>query len=274
MQVSFFDDDAETTQVKAPTPRPRRKRSRSRIRIQRLIIALVALFILVFVLALVVRSCQQNAKESTYRTYFTQVQQIITRSKNDVGKPIAALLADPTRYGKTQLQATLDKLVLTQSAITTDTKNIDPPGKLKNLHQILVQGQQVRLSGVEKVRDGLVAALTGKHLPATARKGMYTLTSMTPEERLRLWTGAIQKAGELWNDRWGLAYNGDDHRTQCQPHVHIGKLLEGEETKDFVVVDGPAQIPLPREDGGLWVHPQGGKLHVHLEELAEPVLMR
>ena len=170
MLVSFFDDDAETTQVKAPTPRPRRKRSRSRLRIQRLIIALVALFILVFVLALVVRSCQQNAKESTYRTYFTQVQQIITRSKNDVGKPIAALLADPTRYGKTQLQATLDKLVLTQSAITTDTKNIDPPGKLKNLHQILVQGQQVRLSGVEKVRDGLVAALTGKHLPATARK--------------------------------------------------------------------------------------------------------
>jgi hypothetical protein len=170
MLVSFFDDDPETTQVKAPTPRPRRKRSRSRLRIQRLIIALVALFILVFVLALVVRSCQQNAKESTYRTYFTQVQQIITRSKNDVGKPIAALLADPTRYGKTQLQATLNKLVVTQSGITTDTKNIDPPGKLKSLHQILVQGQQVRLSGVKQVQAGLLEALTGKHLHATARK--------------------------------------------------------------------------------------------------------
>ena len=112
-------------------------------------------------------------------------------------------------------------------------------------------------------------------LPSTARKGMYTLASMTPQERLRLWTGAIQKAVELWNDRWGLAYNGDDHRTQCQPHVHIGKLLEGEETKDFLVVDGPGQIPLPREGGGIWVHPQGGKLHVHLgDEIAEPVLLR
>ena len=170
MLVSFFDDDAETTQVKAPTPRPRRKRSRSRLRIQRLIIALVALFILVFVLALVIRSCQQNAKESTYRTYFTQVQQVITDSKNKVGKPIAALLADPTRYGKTQLQATLDKLVSTQNEITTRTAHINPPGKLKSLHTILVQGQQVRLVGVEQVRAGLLAALTGKHLHATARK--------------------------------------------------------------------------------------------------------
>jgi hypothetical protein len=170
MLVSFFDDDAETTQVKAPTPRPRRKRSRSRLRIQRLIIALVALFILVFVLALVIRSCQQNAKESTYRTYFTQVQQVITDSKNKVGKPIAALLADPTRYGKTELQTTLDKLVSTQNEITTRTGHIDAPGKLKSLHQILVQGEQVRLSGVEQVRAGLLAALTGKHLHATARK--------------------------------------------------------------------------------------------------------
>ena len=35
--MSFFDDDAEVTQVTAPTPRPRRgKRNRSRLRIQRL----------------------------------------------------------------------------------------------------------------------------------------------------------------------------------------------------------------------------------------------
>ena len=170
MLVSFFDDDAETTQVKAPTPRPRRKRSRSRLRIQRLIIALVALFILVFVLALVIRSCQQNAKESTYRTYFTLVQQVITRSKTEVGKPIAALLADPTRYSKTELQAKLIQIVNAQSGITKDTGNIKPPGKLKSLHAILVQGQQVRLSGVAQMRDGLVAALTGKHLHATARK--------------------------------------------------------------------------------------------------------
>ncbi len=170
MPVSFFDDDAETTQVKAPSPRPRRKRSRSRLRIQRLVIALVALFVLVFVLALVVRSCQQNAKESTYRTYFSQVQQVITDSTNDVGKPIAALLADPTRYSKSQLQDKLQAIYDKQNEITTRTEGISPPGKLKALHEILIQGQQVRLAGVKQVQAGLNAALTGKHLHATARK--------------------------------------------------------------------------------------------------------
>jgi len=168
--VSFFDDDAEVTQVPAPAPRPRRRRNRSRLRIQRLVIALIALFVLVFVLALVVRSCQQNAKETTYRNYFTQVQQILNDSANKVGKPIAAVLADPTSGGRTQLVAKLSTLVTEQGAITKETENINPPGKLKTLHQILVQGQQVRLAGVRQVQAGLLAALSGKHLHATARK--------------------------------------------------------------------------------------------------------
>jgi len=167
--VSFFDDDAEVTQVPAPAPRPRRKRNRSRLRIQRLVIALIALFVVVFLLALVIRSCQQNAKETTYRTYFSQVEQVLNDSTNKVGKPIAALLADPTRYGRAQLESTLNSLVTTQNEITTRTERITPPAKLKALHSILVQGQQVRLSGVEQVRTGLLAALSGKHLHATAR---------------------------------------------------------------------------------------------------------
>jgi hypothetical protein len=167
--VSFFDDDAEVTQVTAPTPRPRRKRNRSRLRIQRLVIALVALFVLVFVLALVIRSCQQNAKESSYRTYFTQVGGVLSDSTNSVGKPIAALLADPTKYGRTQLVAELNSLVAKQNEITARTEKISPPGKLKSLHSILIQGEEVRQAGVVQVREGLMAALGGKHLHATAR---------------------------------------------------------------------------------------------------------
>ena len=172
--MSFFDDDPEVTQATAPTasaPRPRRpKRNRTRLRIQRLVIALVALFVVVFVLALVIRSCQQSARESTYRSYFTQVQQVLSDSTNKVGKPIAALLADPTKYGRAQLQTKLNDLVATQNEITTRTERISAPGKLKDLHSILVQGQQVRLAGVQQVRAGLLAALSGKHLKTTARK--------------------------------------------------------------------------------------------------------
>jgi hypothetical protein len=105
---------------------------------------------------------------------------------------------------------------------------------------------------------------------------MNNLASMTAEERLQLWTAAIRKASELWGDQWGLAVNGDELRTQCQPHVHIGKLRDDVDIDGNVtVVDGPAQIPVPRDGGGLWLHPKNGKLHVHLGvELAEPVLLR
>ena len=168
--MSFFDDDAEVTQVSTPAPRPRRRRNRARLRIQRLVIALVALFVIVFVLALVVRSCQQNAKESSYRTYFTEVQQVQSDSATKVGKPIATLLSDPTRYGRAGLVSELQSLVKEQSSLLKQTQNISPPGKLKALHQILIQGQQVRLDGVVQVEAGLKAALNGKNKAATASK--------------------------------------------------------------------------------------------------------
>ena len=113
-------------------------------------------------------------------------------------------------------------------------------------------------------------------LPRAHGKGGHPFTDMTAAERTQFWTAAIAKARELWGDNWGLAYNGDQARTQCHAHVHIGKLLQGIETDNFVVVAGPAQIPLPKEGTGLWVHPaEGGKLHVHLgEQICETVLLR
>lgn len=112
-------------------------------------------------------------------------------------------------------------------------------------------------------------------LPRAVRKDVYSLSRMTPREREQLWTAAIAKAKELWGDQWGLAYNGDEVRTQCQPHLHIGKLIEGVETPNFIEVASPAEIPVPQRGEGLWVHPHGNKLHVHLGELlTESVLLR
>jgi hypothetical protein len=112
-------------------------------------------------------------------------------------------------------------------------------------------------------------------VPQAVRRGVYTLRDIAPEERLRLWTAAIGKAKQLWGDQWGLAYNSDSMRTQCQPHLHIGKLLPGVETGKFVVVSGPGRIPVPADGTGLWVHPRGANLHVHLgEQLTETVLLR
>lgn len=112
-------------------------------------------------------------------------------------------------------------------------------------------------------------------LPRAVRKGTYTLRSLTPQERNDLWSAAIQKAKDLWGNQWGVAFNGDEVRTQCQPHLHIGKLIEGVETPNFIVVSSPAEIPVPPEGEGIWVHAYGDKLHVHTGELlTESVLLR
>jgi CDP-diacylglycerol pyrophosphatase len=113
-------------------------------------------------------------------------------------------------------------------------------------------------------------------LPRIHGKGGDSFADMAPARRTELWAAAVTKAKELWGEQWGLAYNGDQSRTQCHAHVHIGKLLQGIETQNFVVVSGPAQIPVPKNGTGLWVHPaDGGKLHVHLDEqICETVLLR
>jgi hypothetical protein len=112
-------------------------------------------------------------------------------------------------------------------------------------------------------------------LPRAVRKTVHTLGDMTPQERLEFWTAAIRKGREMWGDQWGLAFNGEEVRTQCQPHLHVGKFLPAAESDGFTVVDGPAHIPIPKDSGGVWVHAVGDKLHVHLgESLTETVLLR
>jgi diadenosine tetraphosphate (Ap4A) HIT family hydrolase len=110
---------------------------------------------------------------------------------------------------------------------------------------------------------------------ALPRAHTHALKDLPPNARLALWNAAIEKATSLWADQWGLAVNGDERRTQCHAHIHIGKLLDNAETPNFVVVDGPADIAIPTDGTGFWVHSVGGKLHVHSgEQATEFVLMR
>jgi len=89
-----------------------------------------------------------------------------------------------------------------------------------------------------------------------------------------LWTAAIEKAKSLWGDQWALAVNGPRVVTQCHLHIHIGKLLPGVETTNFITIRTVREIPVP-ENEGLWIHPQGNLYHVHLgEQITETVLLR
>ena len=110
---------------------------------------------------------------------------------------------------------------------------------------------------------------------ALPRAHIHALSDMPPELRIAFFTAAIDKAKSLWGDQWGVAMNGDERRTQCHAHLHIGKLLDGTETPNFADIDGPAQIPVPKDGSGFWEHAAGGKLHLHSgEQVTEFVLMR
>jgi diadenosine tetraphosphate (Ap4A) HIT family hydrolase len=110
-------------------------------------------------------------------------------------------------------------------------------------------------------------------LPRFHRHNPQDFPELTPEERAAYWTAAIAKARELWGDRWGLAVNSLERRTQCHLHIHIGKLRDGVEGDRFTVADGPAAIPMPGEGDGLLVHAAGGKLHVHTGDPAPELLL-
>lgn len=111
-------------------------------------------------------------------------------------------------------------------------------------------------------------------LPRPHGAANHELNEMSAADRTALWTAAIGKAKELWGPEWGVAYNGVQVRTQCHAHIHIGKLLKGIETGKFIVVAKPSQIPA-RSGEGLWIHPSGTRMHVHLgEQTTETVLLR
>jgi CDP-diacylglycerol pyrophosphatase len=97
--------------------------------------------------------------------------------------------------------------------------------------------------------------------------GANPLPRMSQAERDAFWSAAIAKARELWGDNWGIAMNGDQARTQCHLHAHIGKLLdEGrdeDDTESGIFVDSVSQIPAPADGTGLWFHPLHNRLHVH-----------
>ena len=110
-------------------------------------------------------------------------------------------------------------------------------------------------------------------LPRFHGRNPQDLAGMTAAQRAAYWTAAIAKARELWGDGWGLAVNSLENRSQCHMHIHIGKLAAGAEDSRFVQVAAPADIPLPRQDDGIWVHPVSGKLHVHYGDDSPELLL-
>jgi hypothetical protein len=151
--------------VRARKGRPPRRRN---VRLQRLIILLVALFIVVFLLALWIRSCSHGRKVSSYQEYFAAVDKAIA-SSNAVGKDLKKMVNEPNSYTREGLSKQLDDMVREQEAVTDQVGQLQPPDQLSDLQPVLVEGMEVRADGLQLWRDAIKSVLGSKTSEVTAR---------------------------------------------------------------------------------------------------------
>jgi hypothetical protein len=167
--VDFFDDDATgqapATGTPSPDRPPRRRSNRRRTRIQRIVILAVILFLIVFGLAWWARSCQQNRKVGSYRTYLDGVSAAITDSAA-LGKQLDRLVANPTKFSRKQLISTLDQLSAKQAEIAVRADRLKPPDTLKAEQAVFASGMRVRADGFKLLRTALTANLGKKTVKA------------------------------------------------------------------------------------------------------------
>jgi hypothetical protein len=167
--VDFFDD--ETTRAPAdpagPPASPSRRRppDRRRVRIQRLVIAVVVTFLVVFGLAWWARSCQHSRKVDTYQTYFDGVSAAIGDS-NALGKTVSSMMYDPSKYSRSELVDKLGQLAAQQQEIAVRAGRLEPPSTLEQEQTEFAAGMRVRTSGFSLLRTAMMSALANKKVTA------------------------------------------------------------------------------------------------------------
>lgn len=144
-----------------PSARHRRRPDRRRMRIQRIVILGVVLFVVVFAVAWGARSCQQNRKVDSYRTYLDAVSVAINDSA-ELLKQLDKVVDDPTKFSRKELTATLDELTAKQSEIATRAEGLQPPDPLKREHAVFVEGMRVRADGFTLLRTSMLAGLNNE----------------------------------------------------------------------------------------------------------------
>ena len=169
--MDFYEDDSTSQQPPRPPRRPRRNRRRTRI--QRLATLAAIVFVLVFLLAWGIMSCQRNAKENAYRSYFSNVNSAIATSEN-LGKKLNKFVTYPTRKSNSELKKALSDLCNRQQEVVIRVKSLNPPGKLSEENSIFVRGMIVRQQGFTLFRKALLADISQKKTPSAT-----TITSLS-----------------------------------------------------------------------------------------------
>ncbi len=160
--MDFFDDDATSQAPRRDQPAsPARRRSNPRrTRIQRILILAAILFVVVFAMAWWARSCQQNRKVASYRTYFEGVSAAISDSAA-LGKQLDSIVASPTKFSRKELTAKLAELSAKQNEIAVRADRLEPPDTLTTEQAVFAEGMKVRADGF-KLFETTMLGILGK----------------------------------------------------------------------------------------------------------------
>ena len=160
----------------SPPPPQRRRPDRKRTRLQRIAILAAILFVLVFALAWGARSCQQNRKVDSYRTYLGAVSTAIDDSAA-LGKQLDQIVTNPTKYSRKEFVAKLDELSVKQNEIAARAEGFKPPSTLTSEQAVFAEGMRVRAEGYKLLQATLLASLddeTVKPGKVTALGGYFS----------------------------------------------------------------------------------------------------
>ncbi len=168
--MDFFDDETSRAPADAAgppsSPSRRRPTDRRRTRIQRLVIAAIIVFAVVFGLAWWARSCQHNRKVGGYEEYFQAVTTAIDDS-TALGKQVSAIMFDPTKLSRKELVDKLGQLAAQQDEIAVRAGRLESPSTLESEQTQFANGMKVRAAGYKLLRTAMLSALANKKVKAS-----------------------------------------------------------------------------------------------------------
>jgi CARDB len=160
IQFDFFEDEAATAEaapgsrVRLRRPvRPRRRVGRPRGvgPLLRLLLLVAFVVFLVVVFGLLIQSCASASKHDAYAHYMDDVGKLATQSSAN-GKSLSTVLTTPG-LSVAQIETRLRGLSDQEQQNVTAAENLNPPGRLRDENQHLVEAFQLRVSGI----DGLAS---------------------------------------------------------------------------------------------------------------------
>jgi hypothetical protein len=170
IEFDFFEEP-ETREAARPERPPRTGGPRPPLRtpqgitpLLRLVGLIAFAIVIVVLLVYAVQGCQSSSKKSKYENYMSKVSDI-ARDSQQVGRRLATTLLTPgTRT--TELQTKLAGLARDEEQDAEAARRIDPPGRLRDEHQRMIDALEYRYSGIVGIADALKRAAASKSTSA------------------------------------------------------------------------------------------------------------